>query len=373
MNPKFKSPPENPLNLSSLEELKQKLEPLIGTDFVITKKSRTDGSNNRKLIAAQLLKFKLPNPAIDDTFEIVPPKNKGIPKITLEFIDTYIVTSGTSYNLQVWNRIPNSNTLLITYYEHENLKCSDVRFVLTKVDLNAKKISSIIILTPDYIESKFGKFGKPTIKHQLLISQIKRNKILQSSEKILFYKDSKKLSYLLSDKFLPPPIGNMVSAPTPNNIYSLEMIKEVVAKKLIGQKIEADATKNRGQFLERMVLRLLQYDVKDEDVLYGAYPDIPNQLLEVKIQDTQTVDLGKYSPQFEETIYDDLNLTTFDIRYLIALTNPDSGVIEGVILCPGEKLGESFTYVSDKSYKCQRSIPMAFFDSYKGQVVINPE
>jgi len=373
MNPKFKSPPENPVSLSSLEQLKLRLEPLIGAEFKITKKSRTDGSNNRKLIAAQLLKFELPNPAIKNTFEIVTPKKKGIPKITLEFIDTYIVTSGTSYNLQVWNRSPNSNTLLITYIDHDNLKCSDVRFVLTKIEMDTEKISSIAILTPDYIESTFGKFGKPTIKHQLLISQIKRKKILESSDKILFYKDSNKLSYLLSDEFLPPPTCNMVNDPTPNNIYSLEMIKEVVAKKLIGQKINADATKNRGQFLERMVLKLLQYDIKDDDVLYGAYPDIPNQLLEIKIQDTQTVDLGKYSPQFEEIIYEDLNLTTFDIRYLIALTNPDSGIIEAVILCPGEKLGESFTYVSDKSYKCQRSIPMAFFDSHKGKVVINPE
>ena len=73
MNPKFKSPPENPVSLSSLEQLKLRLEPLIGAEFKITKKSRTDGSNNRKLIAAQLLKFELPNPAIKNTFEIVTP------------------------------------------------------------------------------------------------------------------------------------------------------------------------------------------------------------------------------------------------------------------------------------------------------------
>jgi hypothetical protein len=57
---------------------------------------------------------------------------------------------------------------------------------------------------------------------------------------------------------------------------------------------------------------------------------------------------------------------------LIALTNPKTGIIEGIILAPGEKLGEIFTYVSDMSYKCQRSIPMSFFDSLTGQCVFNP-
>jgi len=68
-----------------------------------------------------------------------------------------------------------------------------------------------------------------------------------------------------------------------------------------------------------------------------------------------------------------LNVTTFDIRYLIALTNPDTEIIEGIILSPGERLGDVFSYVSDKSYKCQRSIPMSFFERYKDQVVINPD
>ena len=90
-------------------------------------------------------------------------------------------------------------------------------------------------------------------------------------------------------------------------------------------------------------------------MLYGAFPDIPNQLLEVKIQDTQTVDLGKFTPENEEVINEELNITTYDVRYLIALTNPDTEVIEGIILSPGEKLGEVFSYVSDKSYKCHET------------------
>ena len=118
MNKAFKIPPKTPQQLSSLKTLQERLTPLVGTAFKLTGKSRTDGSNVRKLIAKTLEEYPLPAPAIDDAFEIVPPKKKGIPKITREFIDTYIVTSGKSYNLQVWNRIPSSETLLILSLIH---------------------------------------------------------------------------------------------------------------------------------------------------------------------------------------------------------------------------------------------------------------
>jgi len=131
-------------------------------------------------------------------------------------------------------------------------------------------------------------------------------------------------------------------------------------------------TKNRGQALELKIAELLGYAPKEKELLAGGYPDIRNQMLEVKVQDTQTIDLGKYSPQFEEEIYNS-TYTTTSMRYLIALTNPLTSIIEGVIVCPGENLGQNFTYVSDTSFKTQRSIPMSFFNSFAGKVVYNPE
>lgn len=80
--------------------------------------------------------------------------------------------------------------------------------------------------------------------------------------------------------------------------------------------------------------------------------------------------MGKYSPQFEEQINPDF--TTRTIRYLIALTDSINGSIDGLVLCPGEELGRNFTYVAEKSFKCQRSIPVSFFEQYEGQVVYNP-
>jgi hypothetical protein len=371
MNKDFKTPPKSVKKLTSPKALTQYFSKLIGTSFILTGKTRTDGSNIRKLIASVLEKQVLPEPADADDFEIVPPKGKGVPKITREFIDTYIITGSDAYNLQVWNRLPASQTLLVKYESGESLKCTDVRFVFVKIDVSKNVIASIIILTPTYIEEKFGKFGNPTIKHQLLISNKVRRKIYESETKILSFPDSKKLINHVKDDYTLPEV-DMAETPEVQHLFSIALLEKIVAEKLIGFKIAAAATKNRGQALEKKVLELLGYNIRENDLLFGAFPDIRHQLLEVKVQDSQTVDLGKFSPEKEDLVIEIANLTTFDVRYLIALTNPKTSIIEGVILASGERIGELFSYVSAQSYKCQRSIPKAFLDAHYGKCVFNP-
>ena len=372
MNKDFKTPPKSAVTLTPPDILSKHLSKLVGSSFYLTGKTRTDGSNIRKLIAATLEKYPMPDLAEVGQFEIVPPKGKGVPKIAREFIDTYIVTSGDSYNLQVWNRMPASHTLLIKYESGESLKCSDVRFIFVRIDIKKSTIASVIILTPEYIESKFGKFGKPTIKCQLLISSKAKKKIYEKEDRIQSFPDTKKLSYHITHDYIPPKSG-MLEEPELKELFSIGLLKKIVAEKLIGQKLDSVATKTRGQSLERKVLELLGYETKENALLYGAFPDIRNQLLEVKVQDSPTVDLGKFSPEKEEIVIEGKNLTTFDVRYLIALTNAKTEIIEGIILSPGSKLGELFSYVSSESYKCQRTIPMAFFEKHFGKCVFNPD
>jgi len=151
-------------------------------------------------------------------------------------------------------------------------------------------------------------------------------------------------------------------------------IRKLVASTLEKTPLPTKAEESEYEIIppKRKVLELLGYPNEEKKPLYGAFPDIRNQLLEVKVQDSPTVDLGKFSPEFEEIVIEDLNITTYDVRYLIALTNSETEIIEGIILSSGEKLGEVFSYVSDESYKCQRSIPIKFFDKYSGQSVFNP-
>lgn len=359
-----KIPPKGKEYMSKPQELVRNLKPLIGQKIQMTGKSRTDGSNFRKIVTNHLLSISMPDAAED--YEIVPPKQKGVPSFLREYIDTYTVTTGTAYNLQVWNRNPNSASVQVDLKNGETLLASDVRFVLGKISTD-NIIESIVIMTPDYIENKFGRFGKPTIKQQLIISNKKREEIISGGGMVIA--DSSLPMELLADKndrvFDKANIKD-----EPDKVLPLETIDECITDKLLGKKLDISlSTKQRGQQLERFVAYQLGYKNLQEG-LEGGFPDIRNQMLEVKVQDSPTIDLGRYSPQFEEQIND--NFTTRTIRYLIALTDATNGEIDGLIMCPGEELGKHFTYVAEKSFKCQRSIPMSFFDEFRGQVVYNP-
>ena len=367
----FQIPPQSPTMVMSTEKLINSLKSLLGTPFRISGKPRTDGSTLRKIVSNTIFLNGLSPGAIIGSFEFIPPKKKGVPKLIREMVDTYIVTTGDSYNLQVWNRYPNSRSVLVKYTNGETITSRDIRLIFIKIDSKKELIDSIVILTPEYIEAKFGKFGKPTIKHQLLILPKHREAIIKSENSILSFSDTINLTYRIRHFYESTP-DNMLKEPDFKDLFSIELLTKMVAEKLINQTLEVSDTKNRGQALERLVLQLLGYSKDNLQSLAGGYPDIPNQLLEVKVQDSPTVDLGKFSPETEELVFEDSNVTTSDIRYLIALTNSQTNVIEGIVLAPGERLGEIFTYVRDTSFKCQRSIPMLFFNNYKGQCVFNP-
>ncbi|MGX0916198.1 nuclease [Staphylococcus hominis] len=365
----MKLPPNSLEEITSTDELINILNPLIGQKFELTGKTRTDGSNMRKLIQNTILESKNKNDSINENLKncIIP--NKGVPKLLNELIDTYIVTSGNNYNLQVWNRNPSVKSVLIDYNNNnkQNIYITDIRYILIKVSPEKQVIESITILSGDYISQKFGSFGVPTIKHQFILSPYNRDNLIQNKE--LIDTDTDKLKNWINKN---PNLENLKITDNfeKNNIFSIEKIYDLISNKLIGTKLDDLPTKNRGQSLELIVSKLLGYEIKNKAQLNGGYPDIRNQLIEVKVQDSQTIDLGKYSPQFEEIIKEDI--TTSDVRYLIALTDENNGTIKGILLTTGEKLGNYGTYVSEKSFKCQRNIPMSFFELNKGKVTYNP-
>ena len=222
-------------------------------------------------------------------------------------------------------------------------------------------------MTPDYIERTFGKFGKPTIKQQLIISNKKRDEIIKNRSLVV---DDISLPEDVIDEKCEEISADSSIKDDPEKVLPLSYIDTQITDSLLGERLDVSlSTKQRGQQLERLVAYMLGYK-KQQEMLDGGYPDIRNQMLEVKVQDSPTIDLGRYSPQFEESIKD--AFTTRTIRYLIALTNAMNGSIDGVVLVPGEELGKNFTYVAEKSFKCQRSIPMEFFEKHKGKAVFNP-
>ncbi|MCV6590827.1 MAG: hypothetical protein OIF57_17670 [Marinobacterium sp.] len=369
MEQKMKFPPAHKAALTAPEILAQQLAPLIGTKFNLVKKPKTDGANLRKLVSTTLSSSS-PAPAKKCNFSVVPPKAKGVPRVLLEYIDTYLVTSGDSYNLQVWNRNPTADSVQVEYANGDLLSAKEVRFILIKVNIDSHIIESVVVLTPDYIVERFGEFGKPTIKSQIIISERARNKVLSLPDGLLYYPDDTLMGH-------PDNTSNLSDfsihdEPTASSLLPLSTIKDMVKKYIIGQPVAPAATKNRGQMLEELIANTLGYSTSGT-ALAAGFPDIRNQALEVKIQDSPTIDLGKYTPEFEEEIENCAGFTTRNSRYLIALTNPTTSIIEGAILCPGYRLGEHFSYIANKNFKVQRTIKMSFFNSLRGQSVFNPE
>lgn len=360
-------PPIAKVALSSPSLIVERLKPLIGHGFPLTGKPRTDGTALRHLIARTLDGFPLPPPAPDATYEVVPPKRKGVPRMAREFVETYLITTGTSYNLQVWNRNPAADSVQIEYTDGAPLLANDVRFIFVRVNTETHRIRCVVVLTPDYIEQRFGKFGKPTVKQQLMITPKARATVLSLRPPILFHPDLPEVRRLLGTP--GGRRGQIRDAPVAGSIHPLEDLREIVGRSVIGAHLPAAAVKNRGQALETLISGLLGYEPGG---LVGGYPDVACEALEVKVQDAPTVDLGKYSPQFEEPVPSCPGFTTRSIRYLIALTNPQSGLVEGAFLGPGARLGDHFTYVTASSFKSQRSIPMSFFDPLEGRSAFNP-
>lgn len=357
--------PLSPANLTPGPVIAERLAPLIGAKLRLTGKTRTDGSNLRKMIERQLSLYSEYDH--DEPVVRMPEKKKGVPRIKGELLDSYMVTGDkSSYNLQVWNRIPNSESALIEYRD-SSLTCKDVRYALVRIDPVSNEVQAIVVTTASYIERRFGVFGVPTIKWQLIISESSRNRIAERPSPVLMSADVIEDSLLTND--IHNHSSNFKDSPKRGELLSLETIEDAIADWLIGSVIDPAATKNRGQSLEAIIINSLGYKVDPKDQLAGGYPDLPNQALEIKIQDSPTVDLGKHSPQVREEIFEDLGITTEEMRYLIVLTNEATHRVEGFVLCPGRKLGDYFAYVPGKSYKCQRSIPMAFFDDYVGKSV----
>jgi hypothetical protein len=73
MDARVKVPPVAKGKLSKPEKLAEKLSCLIGENFSLTGKSRTDGSNIRKLVAKTLVANTPPDGAPKNSFEVIPP------------------------------------------------------------------------------------------------------------------------------------------------------------------------------------------------------------------------------------------------------------------------------------------------------------
>lgn len=131
--------------------------------------------------------------------------------------------------------------------------------------------------------------------------------------------------------------------------------------------ISATQDRNRGAIIHGAACKAIGYArFKDN----GAYPDICNQLLEIKLQTSPTIDLGLHSPEDGACILrcDGKRFYSEDVRYAIfdAVVDQARGkvIIDKVYVTNGQTFTEDFPLFQGKKQnaKIQLLLPPDFFN-----------
>lgn len=147
-------------------------------------------------------------------------------------------------------------------------------------------------------------------------------------------------------------------------------IKEVYKRLLpmIGASIDyidAVQERNRGAELHAMICDHLGYSIYEDD---GTYPDIANQVLEIKLQTSPTIDLGLHSPEDGEKIVTigDTTFYSHDVRYAIfdGEVRGNRVYLQNLYLVTGADFSNYFPLFQGKgtNTKIQLPLPVDFFD-----------
>lgn len=273
-------------------------------------------------------------------------KALGYP-IPLSFVKTqprfpgqnFDVYTQKSLNVQIWNE------------EIDFLR----RYVFFEV--NSKDvITSVKVITGEDLV-QYDRTGKLTSKYQATMRHF------SSSE--LFSDDSDTIRNYTIDS--PASLANAKPNSLPKQ-QELLRISEIYKRLLpmIGKKInylDALQERNRGAELHEMICKHLGYSIFEDD---GTYPDIANQLLEVKLQTSPTIDLGLHSPEDGAyiTSLSDVDIHSEDIRYAIFDGEVQGSyvLLRNLYLVSGYKFSTYFPIWKGKNFKIQLPLPSNFFD-----------
>lgn len=138
-------------------------------------------------------------------------------------------------------------------------------------------------------------------------------------------------------------------------------------KQMVNQKVDyldADQERNRGAGLHKMICECLGYTIYEDD---GKYPDIKNQLLEIKLQTSSTIDLGQHSPEDNQIIVsiDNTNFYSQDIRYAIfeGRKQGNQVLLNNLYLVTGAEFSKYFPLCQGRKKNCkiQLHLPNDFF------------
>lgn len=260
---------------------------------------------------------------------------KTQPRFQGQNFDTYIQKSN---NLQVWN---------------EEISPSR-RYVLIREENG--KLTNVVVLSGVQLVS-YDTTGTLTQKFQAKLFPNENGGELYSKY------DTEAIKNLVKNDYeLPSCLNSPVYIPCIENLLSVHSLYEKL-KVLVGfsfQNPGNDQERNRGAILQKEVCKVLGYSKYEDN---GQFPDVVNQLLELKLQTSPTIDLGLVAPSSEEFCDFSLAGTKIrhsDIRYAVFDAEIKDSVvtIKGLYLSTGQDFFNHFQQFGGKIVNRKIQIPL---------------
>ncbi len=267
---------------------------------------------------------------------------KTLPRFPGQLFDTYVQKSN---NLQIWNEelVPSRRYVLIRVSGEG---------IITKVKVVTGESLALLDTT-----------GTLTQKYQARLIPGTTTKELVTPE------DTDWLRPFVRGGVNLRTIASPINHPRDGQLLPIAELFERLCP-LLGITFSAsgwDQERNRGASLHRLVCERLGYaDYRDD----GRFPDIRQQLLEVKLQTSPTIDLGLICPDSTDALdVPDIGgrqIRHCDVRYALfyAKRYKDDVLLTHLFLTTGEQLFSRFPKFQGRGLntKLQLPLPADFFD-----------
>ena len=258
---------------------------------------------------------------------------KTQPRFPGQNFDTYIQQA---MNVQIWNEEVDPKR----------------RYVLIGVNSDFV-VYSVRVITGDQL-AKLDHTGTLTHKYQATMQHFGEDKLFAESDtaNVAEWANS---TNSIPNSLLP------TFAPTSTTLLPINEVFNRL-KPLVGTRIsylDAAQERNRGAELHAAICKQLGYASYADD---GEYPDIVNQLIEVKLQTSPTIDLGLHSPKDGQPVVnaDGKTFTSEDIRYVVfdASLDGDKLSLNNLYVVTGEKFTSAFPLFKGKETNAKLQIPL---------------
>lgn len=190
------------------------------------------------------------------------------PRFTGQNFDTYIQQA---LNLQIWNELIDPER----------------RYALIRIGSDQVVCKVRVVLGVELIP--LDTTGTVTTKYQ---ASLDTGGVAAAKLEVA---DSVELAPYVVDQLTIPSTRNPSTDPVLGELFSIKCIGEKL-KPLIGRTFKdtgREQDRNRGEGLHRLVCQALGYQLYGDS---GQFPDVRHQLLEVKLQTSPTIDLGRVLP-----------------------------------------------------------------------------